>query len=155
MLSAEELCTLKMSEVIEVALADLTAIESNPLFTVNMGIIHSDVCGVKCKVCFAGAFLNDHFKDLSYLRTWDDVRQYLADEDLDWKITHQLLRCCRMLDRIRLGLVFSACSIIDLPYEKIQSLPEKIINFAPYHLDSEMWYDCMWEIVTMLRKRGL
>lgn len=56
----------KMSDLIELALMDLEAVENNPQYSVNMGFWHEPRfdtgMGVFCAVCFAGAVMANTLK---------------------------------------------------------------------------------------------
>lgn len=125
----------KLSDLIEVALADLDACESDERYEINMHVWH-DVKGDKCSVCLAGAVMA---KTLGSVKsTWPQKFPPDIEDDLE------------LLDRLRMGVRFAIRAGWGTKLEALQ----KIVDVAPEPKRGSFDRDYFEKLVVELRKVG-
>lgn len=132
----------KPSALIRVALADLRAVEKNPLYDVNMDFWHMPAVDPTdtCSVCFAGAVMAQ--------RLGIDITDSAGPLDFEQKTFDKLTG----LNYFRQGKIEGALEMmeIDRPHGIKRHMP-----VVPYEDDSEQFHEDMQEIATYLEDIGL
>lgn len=141
--TTEKLLPEKLSDCIDVALADLEKVEADEWYVVDMNAWHEPLCdakNMKCSVCFAGAVISMTMMVPSGV-----------DSD-PWKFCEHNKARLRALDDIRCGWIQSALSLfrISLPAE----MPH-IVSITRYDEDAGEFKSDMKKIAAMLREHGL
>jgi len=136
----------KLSDLIEVALKDLSKVEKNPRYVVDMGVWHDDMMEGVCHVCLAGAVLAGTCK-LPHDQVW-----YPAVINFG-STTSKLIA----LDFARRGNLDAALRRMGPPpkREDIWFVQRKRWITKQYHIDPVMWREQMEQMVRELRERGL
>lgn len=130
----------KLSELIDVALADLEKVEADPLYEVDMGEWHQPR-GPKCSVCFAGSVMAKTC-DVDPMENQDpygfsprNIVKFLA------------------LNEARSGYVRTALHQLGHGYDVLGGLPT--YSVVEYRIDPEMFKSGMRLISQQLKEKGL
>lgn len=138
-----DISQLKPSELLEVALKDLEAVEHDPRYRIEMNTWHSpdSMDGTKvCFVCFAGAVMAHSLGA--------DPRRYCTPVDFE---DHQAYRALVMLERFRKGWV--ALALRECGYAT-GGLPDNV-EVPDHRLGPQGFKQAMRKIVDLLREHDL
>jgi hypothetical protein len=131
----------KPSDLLEVALRDLEAVEQDPKYRVRMDVWHEPAKHINdpCQVCLAGAVMAKSLETSNLVRRWPCD---FSDKDT--------LRKLRALDDMRVGAVSEALERLDLP-------PVSKYDFVAHHYGAnpEGFKRDLRNLVDKLRKDGL
>lgn len=154
-MSLKTFCSLKASELIELALSDLLKIERDPRYEINMSVWHSGsldtAAGASpCYVCLAGSVLAKTFRIPVRHRIGHGLECYLHP-----KIRVRML----FLNMVRGGWLARAayraqlCGL-EVP-EEWRSAEAECAPFVPYNRYGDQWLAWMQDLVGFLRHRGM
>ena len=137
----------KPSELIRAALQDLSAIENNPSYVVNMEVYHTPYKDDdnRCHVCLAGSVMANRFKE-------NPLRQ-LFPIIYDTVIFSKLVA----LNEFRLGNIFQGLCVLDIFDARMlfdSPLPVKW-DITPYEVNPLNFKYDMYTLADRLDKEGL
>lgn len=129
----------KLSDLMRLALDDLTKVEADPRYKVDMRQWFKWKDYV-CHVCFAGAVMAQTMEE--------PITGISAPQYYPYDISRKL----RALDLIRVGNVFSACREMDIPVAQRTVEDRDVTGYA---IDPIQWRRDMNQILTELEAAGL
>lgn len=138
-----DITTLKPSELIRVALADLEAVEKDDRYRVDMGVWHGqyeDVADGRCSVCLAGSVMA---KSLGAAH----VNNLIPD---DFGV--DLARSLMALDSFRMGFMDEG---LDLMGEDMPDGIPSIFPVTPYVHNPDRFKADMQTMASLLEEHGL
>lgn len=132
----------KPSELIELALRDLAAVEADPRYVVDMLSWHSPLGTTEtCAVCLAGAVMA---RSLGVDRRMGSNPECFRDDDVTAKLM--------ALDAFRRGNVSTALGFMQLRPPPTDAWFRSIV---PYEIDPELFKEGMRDLAATLERAGL
>lgn len=135
----------KLSNLLELALADLAKVEADKRYVVNMDLWHiptygGDIYPALCRVCLAGAVIAGSLGG--------NIRKHLVPYNFDEKTKSKLFA----IDCLRSGMIDTA--IYYMKQKRPKSMPNNI-KVADYKSSPLQWLSNMLFIIALLREHGL
>jgi len=139
-MKAEIKAPKKLSDAMQMALADEMKAHKSPLHRVVMNDWHEPMIDGKCEVCFAGALMafslkhdvNETFQEMTFGDGWHGVFSALDDVRRGW---------------VEMALQSMSISAYNMPYP--------IKKVTGYQVNREQWRKDMFKIVKDLEVKGL